>query len=71
MKQSESQLYAIYGEYAANTIINNMDTYLYLGGNDRRTARNVSERLNAPLEDVLYMPVGKEIVECDSGKDKA
>lgn len=60
--QSESQLYAIYGEYAATTIINNMDTYLYLGGNDIRTARNVSERLNAPLEDILYMPVGKEIV---------
>ncbi|HBI61066.1 MAG TPA: hypothetical protein DDY31_07630 [Lachnospiraceae bacterium] len=35
VKQSESQLYAIYGEYAANTIINNMDTYLYLGGKDK------------------------------------
>ena len=27
-----------------------------------KTARSVSERLNAPLEDVLYMPIGQEYI---------
>lgn len=60
--QSESQLRAIYGEYDAKTIINNSDTYIYLGGLDLDTAVSVSRRLNAPLEDILYMPVGQEII---------
>lgn len=60
--QSESQLEQMYGPDNAATIINNCDTYVYLGGMDLRTAQNVSLRLNAPLEDVLYMPVGREVV---------
>ena len=60
--QSESQLESMYGANDTITIINNCDTYVYLGGMDLRTGRNISERLNAPLEDILYMPVGKEII---------
>lgn len=60
--QSESQLKNMYGESAATTIINNCDTYLYLGGNDLSTAHSISERLNAPLEDVLNMPIGQEFI---------
>jgi type IV secretory pathway TraG/TraD family ATPase VirD4 len=60
--QSESQLNGMYGDNNATTIINNCDTYIYLGGMDLQTARSVSERLNAPLDDVLYMPVGQEFV---------
>ena len=60
--QSESQLESIYGHEDAMTIINNCDTYLYMGGMDLRTGRSVSERLNAPLEDVLYMPIGQEFI---------
>jgi type IV secretory pathway TraG/TraD family ATPase VirD4 len=60
--QSESQLERMYGYEDAITIINNCDTYVYMGGMDIRTGRNISERLNAPLEDVLYMPVGQEII---------
>lgn len=62
MLQSESQLQGIYGEYEAKTIINNSDTYIYMGGIDLSTAKNISERMNMPLEDVLYMPIGQEFI---------
>jgi hypothetical protein len=58
--QSESQLTNLYGHAAATTIINNSDTYLFMGGNDLATARNISERANIPLDDALYVPIGKE-----------
>lgn len=57
--QSESQLESMYGSEDATTIINNCDTYLYMGGMDLKTGRSISERLNVPLEDVLYMPIGQ------------
>jgi type IV secretory pathway TraG/TraD family ATPase VirD4 len=57
--QSESQLESMYGCEDATTIINNCDTYLYMGGMDLKTGRSISERLNAPLEDILYMPIGQ------------
>ncbi len=57
--QSESQLESMYGSDDATTIINNCDTYLYMGGMDLKTGRSISERLNTPLEDVLYMPIGQ------------
>ncbi len=60
--QSESQLESMYGESDATTIINNCDTYVYLGGMDLKTCQNVSKRLNRPLEDVLYMPIGQEFI---------
>jgi len=60
--QSESQLRSMYGEEDTVTIINNCDTYLYMGGMDISTCRAVSERLNQPLEDVLYMPIGQVFI---------
>ena len=60
--QSESQLRGMYGADDAETIINNCDRYVYLGGMDLATCRNIAERLSAPLGDVMYMPVGSEIV---------
>ena len=60
--QSESQLENMYSIEDTTTIINNCDTYIYMGGMDLTTARHISERLNAPLEDVLYMPIGQEII---------
>ena len=62
MIQSESQLESMYGISEATTIINNCDTYLYMGGMDIKTAQNISLRLNVPLDEVLYMPLGQEIV---------
>lgn len=60
--QSESQLEQMYGKGNAATIINNCDSYIYLGGMDIGTAQNVSLRLNAPLDEVLYMPIVQEVV---------
>lgn len=60
--QSESQLESMYGSDDCTTIINNCDTYVFLGGMDLRTGRNISERLNKPLEEILYMPIGQEII---------
>lgn len=60
--QSESQLESIYGSEDATTIINNCDTYIYMGGMDLKTGRSISERLNTPLEEILYMPIGQEYV---------
>ena len=60
--QSESQLESLYSQEEAITIINNCDSYIYLGGMDIRTCRNISEKLNTTLDDVLWMPIGKEIV---------
>lgn len=60
--QSESQLERMYGYEDAVTIIDNCDTYIYMGGMNIKTCRNISERLNLPLEDVLYMPLGAEVI---------
>lgn len=60
--QSETQLARMYSEYDATTIINNCDTYVYMGSMDIKTAQDVSARLNCPLEDVLNMPVGREVI---------
>lgn len=60
--QSESQLASMYGHNDATTIINNCDTYVYMGGMDLQTCRDVSLRMNWPLEDVLYMPAGQELI---------
>lgn len=62
MIQSESQLAAMYGSDHATTIINNCDSYVYMGGMDLQTARNISQKANKPLDEILYMPVGQEIV---------
>ncbi len=60
--QSESQLEQMYGIGNATTIINNCDSYIYLGGMDIKTAQNISLRLNVPIDEVLYMPIGQEIL---------
>lgn len=60
--QSESQLSSIYSPEEATTIINNCDTYVYLGGNDLNTADQVAKRINKPLDEVLYLPVGTEYI---------
>ena len=60
--QSESQLEAMYGAEDATTIINNCDSYLYMGGMDIKTAQHISLRLDTTLDEVLYMPIGREIL---------
>lgn len=60
--QSESQLEKLYGRCGATEIIDGCDSYVYLGSNNVETARSISVRLDVPLSEVLYMPVGQEIV---------
>ena len=60
--QSESQLAGMYGESDAVTIINGCDSYVFLGGMDLMTCRNISIRLDRPLDEVLSFPVGREII---------
>ena len=60
--QSESQLRSMYGDADSTTIINNCDRYIYMGGTDLKTARNIADRMNLPLADVLYMPLGQVFI---------
>ena len=60
--QSESQLERMYGIEDAITIIDNCDTYVYMGGMNLKTCRSISERLNVPLDEILYMPLGREVI---------
>ena len=57
MIQAESQLTSSYGDDGA-TIISNCDTYVYLGGNDVKTAQAVAERADVPMKKILNMSVG-------------
>ena len=60
--QSEAQLRALYGDYVAQTILDNCDTYVYMGGNDISTARSVAERINKSVSTVLSLPMENVIV---------
>ncbi len=53
--QSESQLEAMYGQGGSQTIINNCDTYLYMGGRDDKTCSTVSKWINRPVSAVLSL----------------
>ena len=58
--QSESQLFSLYGDQDAHTILSNMSTYCYFsGGMDQTTCENVARRLNKPLDTVLYSPLDR------------
>ncbi|MBO7393280.1 MAG: type IV secretory system conjugative DNA transfer family protein [Abditibacteriota bacterium] len=60
--QSETQLRGMYGEYDAATVVNNCDTYVYMGGTDTDTCRGIALRMDVTLPKVLYMPLEQEII---------
>lgn len=60
--QSETQLADMYGDAAAVTIINNCDTYVYMGGMDIKTCQNISYKMNKPLNKVMSMPLEQVVV---------
>ncbi len=60
--QSEAQLEKMYGHWGATEILDNCDSYVFFGGNNYETARSISLRMNVPLEETLYMPVGQVVV---------
>lgn len=55
--QSISQLNALYGPEKAQTIINNCDNCLYLGGQDVETARYIGVKANRTADSILNMPL--------------
>ncbi len=66
--QSEDQLRDIYSEAEAATILNNCSCYVYFpGGMDLTTCKNVSQRLDVPITDIMYAPTAQVIV-MQSGK---
>ena len=56
--QSLSQLNAIYGEHRAQTIVNNCDNWLYLGGQDVETAKYIAFKANKTADTILNLPLG-------------
>lgn len=60
--QSESQLYSCYDYHSATTILNNCDNYVYLGGNDWQTCKNIAEKTGKDPKDVLAMPPDNVII---------
>lgn len=55
--QSFAQLYAGYGIHA-QTIIDNCDTLLYMGGRDKSTVELISKLSNKPFNKIMDMPIG-------------
>ena len=60
--QSESQLSSLYSEHAATTIINNADTYVFMGSMDDMTVSSVSRRMNLPYDRVMQLPLEQVMV---------
>lgn len=54
--QSLSQLEKGYGK-GGNTIIDNCDTLIYMGGNDVETAKSIAIRCNKTVQTILRMPL--------------
>ena len=55
--QSLSQLEGLYGHAKSQTIINNCDHCLYLGGTDTQTAKYFAEKFNCQISTVLNLPL--------------
>ena len=55
--QSLSQLEGLYSHAKAQTIINNCDHCLYLGGTDTQTAQYFAEKFNCQVSTVLNLPL--------------
>lgn len=66
--QSEDQLRELYTEAEATSILNNCSCYVYFpGGMDLTTCKNVSQRLDVPVTDIMYASTGQVII-MQSGK---
>ena len=61
MVQSEAQLKAGYAE-SANTIIDNCNTYIFMGTNNPGMASVIAERANKTAQTIINMPVGMQWV---------
>ncbi len=58
--QSVTQLTGLFGDSRAQTIIDNCDTIIFMGGNSLQTADMISARTNLPVNEVLDLPLDEE-----------
>lgn len=66
--QSLSQLDATYGPDNSTVILDNCSTLVYLpGGMNKKTCSYVSEMINLPLDEIMFMEMGNVVV-FQSGK---
>lgn len=62
MLQSETQLESMYSAADARIILDNCDTYLYMGGMNAENAFSIARRCGVPEEKILNLPVGQEVI---------
>lgn len=62
MLQSETQLEAMYNQNDAKIILDNCDTYLYMGGMNLENARRIASWCDFPDRTVLRLSIGKVIM---------
>lgn len=60
--QSKSQLSVLYSDAQAETIMDNFDTFIYMGTSNRATAEYVAYRAGCLVDDVMNLPLDKEYV---------
>lgn len=60
--QSITQLQGLYGDAKAQTIINNCDNCLYLGGQDVGTAEYIAIKSNRSIQSVLHLPLSEALL---------
>lgn len=61
--QSLSQLSATYGEDKSTVILDNCSVLAYLpGGMNKKTCSFISEMINLPLEEIMFMEMGNIII---------
>lgn len=66
--QSLSQLDATYGQDNSTVILDNCSTLVYLpGGMNKKTCSYISEMINLPLDEIMFMEMGNVVV-FQSGK---
>lgn len=66
--QSLSQLDATYGQDNSTVILDNCSSLIYLpGGMNKKTCTYISEMVNLPLDEIMFMEIGNVIV-FQSGK---
>lgn len=60
--QSEIQIEKMYGHCGCIEILDCCDSYVFMGGNNYQTAKNISLKMNVDMDEILYMPIGHTIV---------
>ena len=56
------KLFYQYGYEDTTTIINNCDTYVYMGGSDPDTCEDIARRMGTSLPAIMHMPLEREII---------